>query len=418
MKFKKYKSTKNDDGSFNILGVPVFQLGKHKGFPFTKEWAKKTLENHKANEEKGYFPSVILGHNDNKDEKPATGLLGNLKLKGELFIADLIKIPAKVFDKLKEGAYPHRSVEVAPSKNKITALALLGGTTPYLKFPIMEVFKDYFHDDEEHEIIEFDIDDLDWDKSIEEQAKDEEKRSKLRRIVDIFTGRLWNIMRSDKDIKELGSITQEVLKDGSDAINKELKTKKIKNEEEIVGDKKTFTEEQLSEAQKTASKEGKTKFREDFKKLNGMYPEDLVKTRDAEKEKTRLDEIKSFCDELKTKDRGEGRILAPVIVDEFVQPFLEGPEDGKFKFGENEVEEDKAAQTVFAKILEFAASDQLFVNMEETSEHADPTEIKTQFDSDEDVDPEALAYHKKALQYMEKHDGVTYEDAVNKVISK
>ena len=413
----KYKSSKNNDGSFNVLEVPIFQLGTHKGFSYTKKWAEETLKTHKALEKNEYFPSVIIGHTDNKGEKPAVAFLKNLKLKGDFFFADLIKISSNFFDKLKERAYPYRSVEVSPVKNRFAVLGLLGGTPPYFKLPIMEVYKDYFHDDDEHVVIEFDADALDWDKSIEEQAKDEERRSKFRRIIDTFTGRLWNIMRSDKDIKELSTITQEVLEDGSTAIIKELKTKKIKNKEEIVYPK-TFTEEQLLEAQNTASKEGGTKFREDFKKSHGMYPEDLVKTRDDEKEKVRLNGIKLFCDELKTKDRGEGKILAPVIVDEFVQPFLEGSEDGKFKFGENEVNENEAAQTIVTKILEFAASDRLFVAMDEKSLHADSTEIKTHFDSDEDVDPEALAYHKKALKYMEDHEGVSYEDAVNKVISK
>jgi len=163
--FKQYAHDVNDDKSVNIRGLEIFRLGRHKGFPYTKEWAKEAIGNFEKEKKDGFFPSVIIGHNKEgqADEKPARGFLDNLVVKGNEIVTDLVKIPAAVFEELKNRAYPHRSVEVNPDKKRINALALLGGTAPFHKLPIMEFLDET--DDEavviDHELFaQVDMDEL------------------------------------------------------------------------------------------------------------------------------------------------------------------------------------------------------------------------------------------------------------------
>jgi len=138
--FKQYAHDANEDGSINVRDLDIFRLGRHKGFSYTKEWAGDAIGNFEKEKKDGFFPSVIIGHNKEgqAEEKPARGFLDNMKLVGNDIVADLVKIPSRVFEELKTRAYPHRSVEVNPDKKRISALALLGGTTPFHKLPIME----------------------------------------------------------------------------------------------------------------------------------------------------------------------------------------------------------------------------------------------------------------------------------------
>lgn len=418
MNFKEFKTEKNEDGSYNVLSVPIFELGSHKGEKYDDDWFQKTKELHEKQEKADYMPGVIIGHNDGKEEKPVIGFLKNLQLKGKTVLADIVKIAETAFNDIKDRKYPHRSVEIWKGKPGITALALLGGTPPYFKLPILEVaFQEQFHQDGEHDILNFELvgQELQWDTTILEQAKSEEKLSFLRRIWGIVSDRMWQILHSGKDVKDIQEKVGEVLNEGTEAINKEMgKSKVIKNEEEPMDPKVNFTEEQLEQAKKDAAREAETKFREDFKTKHGNYPEDLVQQQKDNAIKARKDGIKAFCEKLKTTVR-DGRVLAPAVVDDIIQPFLNGGDT--IKFQDKDRSGDEAAQYVIDKIIEFAAEDKLFVEMQETVQHGDNTEIKTQFDDDPSVAPENLILHKKAMKYMEDHPGTSYEIAVMKVIN-
>ena len=152
MDIEQYKTTLDKaSNKHTIHTLPIFKLGRHKGFHYTKDWAGKAINNHAGLAKDGFFPSVIIGHNDGKSEKPSKGLLKNFKLNGDTIYVDIAGISPKTFETLKDGDYPHRSVEVNPKGNRFTALALLGGTTPYHKLPVMEIFGE----NDQTEVIEF-----------------------------------------------------------------------------------------------------------------------------------------------------------------------------------------------------------------------------------------------------------------------
>ncbi len=125
-----------EDGTFTIRDVPVFELGEHRGFNYDDEWARRAMANFRTMKaEHGYAATVIIGHttDDPKGERPAVGFMDNLRLVGKRFIADLVHIGKDLFEQIKAGNWPYRSIEVFDNLAQITAVALLGGTPPYMK---------------------------------------------------------------------------------------------------------------------------------------------------------------------------------------------------------------------------------------------------------------------------------------------
>lgn len=125
------------DGTYIIRNVPIFELGNHRGFDYDESWARRALQSfarHKS--ERGYLPPVILGHTrDDGEEKPAVGFLDRLRLVGRRIIGDLSGVAKELFDEIRAGRWPYRSVEVFDRAAQITAVALLGSTPPYMKTP-------------------------------------------------------------------------------------------------------------------------------------------------------------------------------------------------------------------------------------------------------------------------------------------
>jgi hypothetical protein len=133
-------------GFFKILNVPIFQQHTNRGFDCNDEWMQDAITDFTARRAQGYRPVIVVGHNDRntkqklKVEKKAYGFLDNLRQKGQLLYADMVKIPAKLMAAIKSNHYPNRSVEILPRSRRILALALLGGTSPHFTLPQM-VFK-------------------------------------------------------------------------------------------------------------------------------------------------------------------------------------------------------------------------------------------------------------------------------------
>jgi hypothetical protein len=57
--FKEYKTTKNEDGSVNVLKVPIFKMGKHKATDFNDALVDEIINNHNDLKNEDYFSSVI-----------------------------------------------------------------------------------------------------------------------------------------------------------------------------------------------------------------------------------------------------------------------------------------------------------------------------------------------------------------------
>ena len=411
--FKVFDHIKNEDGTYTIKKVPIFRLGKHRGFNYDAKWFEKAAENHRKNAEGGYFPSVILGHNaKDGEEKPSRGHFDNLTLDGDVINADLIKIPETVFELIKDREYPHRSIEVYPKKAEISALALLGGSAPYHKLPLLEV-SNFWHEGDDNVVLNFG--EVDGKLIPLSDAWGKRKAGeKLRDFIDMLTQRLW---KRTSDVTS-GDENLEIVKQGliDDLVDGQtlLENEQFDNEQEDNVVK--FTEEQLKQAKIDAAAEATKAAREQFKADFGMYPEELKAKQKADAEKARKDEISHFCEGLKTTDHGDGRVLAPKIVDDYIEPFLEAEDSVKFADSDEEQDITTAKRTIIKKIIEFAADDTLFADMGEHGrvnhktitfgEHGDP------------VNEEAAKFDTKAKALMGKNPELTYMEALDQVMGE
>lgn len=377
MDFSEHKFTKNEDGTFNILEVPIFELGSHRGFSYDENWSVDALNNFTVlKKEKKFLPRIIIGHTTENSEKPAVGFLDNLKLSGKQIAADLINLPTEIFEQIKKKAWPSRSVEVNPKKKKFTALALLGGTEPHFQFEPIDI---KFQADPEGEWIELgDAQFLDK-KSIVLQMWD--------RMLKVFKDTEDNNLNGDE------TMTPEELTKLKDDIKQEMSTE---------------LEAQFD-----------TKYAEKFK-------EEFGKTPDEYKASVALAQTEKFQERTVSviKKLKETSCLAPAIVDGFFAPLVEfaGNNEKTIKFAEKE------QGTIFDLIEKFgeslkkhATEKTLIIDFKEHVSH-DGDEDNPNFDSgDIDIiDPDekqAAKIHREIEKYAEKHD-VSYEDAADKVYEK
>ena len=405
-KFQQFETSVNDDGSVNILKVPIFKMGKHKGTDFNDDLVDEIIGNHQyLKAEDDYLPSVIIGHNDDSGEKEAEGFLDNLLKEEGIVYADIVKVPEETFsDSLKKRKYPHRSVEYNPAKKVFSALALLGGTAPHHKLPIME-----FANDDQH--LRIDFAEVDLETAIKQDDK-------LRKIRDLW----WKMMEfidkvlydNDKDEATKEKEIKSLLEQGTNLLGTEAKNYREDNpmstnfSEE---DKKKFLDEQNAQ----------------FKEKYGISPEEAVTLNKKFKEDqekaisaARAEAIKNFAEKL--KDPNGSRLVAS-LVDEMIVPFMESlpaeTQPLKFKEDDNETEVSQIDffQNLVDKMVSFAAEGKLQVAFEEQTKHGAP-EKTTIFDGMPNMSQDNLAIHKKAVAFQEENPQLSYFDAVVKATEK
>lgn len=358
--FKAYRTSRQPDGKITIHDVEIFELGSHKGFDYSPEWAQKALENHAHLQNGGFYPSAIIGHNDGKEEKPARGRMANFRMDGKYIKADLTHVPEPVYESLKQGEYPHRSVEVNPQEARFTALALLGGTSPYHKLPNLELFGG----DPEAVRIPF---------------------------------------RSD-DSSTLQTITQEIISKIKSIFENKQEGKKMPEN----------NTQQMTEAQVLQ------KHAELFKQQFGMTPEEAVAALKQERETqaqaaqaARQAANAAFAEKLKKEYH-----LAPAFVDERIAPFLNAlAGDGVVKFSESEqIPQAEAFRAVITGFLDSLKEEKLFLPGEETV-----TGVKyEQFEGGEDTRKlhekiskraRALVAEGKFKGFAEAYQAAAFEEA-------
>lgn len=120
-----------------IKNVPIFELGVHRGNNYDTAWADSAISIFSRNKtERSYLPTIILGHTPDNEivERPAVGFIDNMRLEGKKIVVDFVDVVKEAFEAIKRGMYPYRSVEII-RQSFITAVALLGGHAPEIKFP-------------------------------------------------------------------------------------------------------------------------------------------------------------------------------------------------------------------------------------------------------------------------------------------
>lgn len=158
----KYPLIANTDGTFSVLGVPIFKLGTHRKYNYDEQWFNKLKANHQKDARAGHLPVFFVGHNSyGSAEGPAIGFIDNLVLDGSVIKADFIKFTDKAFQIFKK--FPYRSIEVFTEEARLSGVALLGSHSPYHKMPALfsedkaesEVFTVAEKDDEKQTFVLF-----------------------------------------------------------------------------------------------------------------------------------------------------------------------------------------------------------------------------------------------------------------------
>lgn len=149
----KYKAIDNGDGTFDILDVCVFAeipAGvKRNADPVGREWQEAALLQNKTRETGGHLPPVHIYHSDEVSAKPIYA--GKMRLKAvrkttyegkDLWgtFADILGMPADVFEKVHKGFLPYRSVEIHNwAKPEIDSLALMDTDVPFFRMPMLTI---------------------------------------------------------------------------------------------------------------------------------------------------------------------------------------------------------------------------------------------------------------------------------------
>jgi len=148
----KYRAEKHSDGTYTIHGVPVFSEvpagAKANEKPIDRTWMQKAVDAAaKLEKDNNYLPPLHIGHH--KREGANVQPAGHFRLRGvermnldgtekDVLIADLVKVPESVFNDIKAGKYPYRSVEVIKwDEGRLNHLALLSHEEPFFKFPLL-----------------------------------------------------------------------------------------------------------------------------------------------------------------------------------------------------------------------------------------------------------------------------------------
>lgn len=397
--FKEYQTSQNDDGTLNIHGVEIFRLGTHKGFTYDSEWAEKAIATHQKLQAEGFQPSVIIGHNEpgQAEEKPAKGFFRDLKIDGELILADLVGIQPDTYEALKRKEYPHRSVElINPEENRFSALALLGGTSPYHKLPVLEVFQEH----PEATWVHFQGVDL------QVQMDRDDKLSKVREVY-------WKMMEAvdriayDQDMTDDDKVTEikAILSQGVEMMQTEVETFKEEQTMPPIKDEKQFTEE----------------YTRKFAEEHGITPEEAVKRAKAaeeslakEREEKRIAGIAAFGETLKQGG------LAPKFADRVVGLLTAMPADTTVKFADGATQPGvDAIKALFTDMVDAGKKNELGVPFgETTAKPAENATLKLGVSEDsEDPMADRKAVHEKARELMRQEPKLSYNEALNRVIS-
>jgi hypothetical protein len=148
----RYQWVDNGDGTFNVLNVPILSEIPAGGFPHPKNsdaidraWMERAIAKAQQREAEGHIGAVHIHHHGTGEVQLAGRLLldhiGRMTYDGkerDTLFAHLLRVPREVFDEIRNGKLPYRSIEGEPwSKCEITSLALMPTETPYFRLPML-----------------------------------------------------------------------------------------------------------------------------------------------------------------------------------------------------------------------------------------------------------------------------------------
>ena len=133
---------KNAMETFDLVGLEVFAEGKWNGDEYNQKDLDEMVKAFQQTKDK-VKPYLKIGHGTDQsllrdDELPAAGYITNLYRQGTKLLADVTKVPKKIYDLIRVGAYSRVSAEIywnisilgRTFKRMLKAVALLGAEMP------------------------------------------------------------------------------------------------------------------------------------------------------------------------------------------------------------------------------------------------------------------------------------------------
>lgn len=130
-----------------IQSVPIFKVGTHNGQKFNQDDLNQMVQNFTVlkGENPDFQIPIKIGHDKALDtEKPAIGWMENLRISGDMIVADFVDLSQDAFDLIKSKQFKNRSIEIftqfVTSAGKkigkvIKGIALLGSSLPAVNLP-------------------------------------------------------------------------------------------------------------------------------------------------------------------------------------------------------------------------------------------------------------------------------------------
>lgn len=146
-----YRAEQQKDGTWTIFDVPVFAEAVDtrgpKPLKFDAGWLSRALMIAQQREREGYLPPLHVRHHDGQADVAAAGhfrltRVAPMAYEGQqrmALYADLVGVPDEVYQQVRAGRLPYRSVEIHKGLREIDSLALLDHEVPFFRFELLRI---------------------------------------------------------------------------------------------------------------------------------------------------------------------------------------------------------------------------------------------------------------------------------------
>lgn len=154
-----FTAKQNANGTWNVLNVPVFATlpagARKNADEIGRAWMLRAVERAKQRAAEGYTGPCHIHHTGDAEPKRFAGKflpreVGKLTYEGrevDAIFADLLDVPAFVYERIRAGELPFRSVEVFDwDKPELNALALMDTDVPFFRLGNLDITREIPHE--------------------------------------------------------------------------------------------------------------------------------------------------------------------------------------------------------------------------------------------------------------------------------